>query len=463
MNSFASDDTAAHASPVPGPEAPVATFALVAGEDSGDQLGADLIEALRARFPAACFVGVGGSRMRAAGFDAWHDISALSVMGLAEVLRHLPRLLRLRASLARRLVALQPDVFIGIDAPDFNLGLEKRLKRAGIRTVHYVSPSIWAWREGRAQKIGQSADCVLCLFPMEPPIYARHGVDARFVGHPLADRFPLVPDRAAARSELGLDPNAPVLAVLPGSRLSEVHRLGAIFIDAAKRVAAEIPNLQIVVPAANARCRGEIEGLLKRSGLGTRDLELEKAARAQIAPASACWGSEGATSKVQLSEASSPSPESRVPSPVLLLDGHAHRALVAADVALLASGTAALEAMLAKRPMVVGYRIAPLTHALVKGLGMLKTNVYSLPNILAGEKVVPELMQHDCTPAKLADAVLEWLRDPKRADALTHEFERLHLALHAGGGAAATAARAVEPLAQRDVHPGTRGALHDVH
>src|SRR6185437_16118897 len=193
-------------------------FALVAGEDSGDQLGADLIEALRARFPEARFVGVGGPRMRAGGFDTWHDISELSVMGLAEVLRHLPRLLRLRASLAKRLLALKPDVFIGIDAPDFNLGLERKLKQAGIRTAHYVSPSIWAWREGRAEKIGRSADCVLCLFPMEPAIYARHGVPAEFVGHPLADRFPLVPDRAAARAALGFAQDAPVLAILPGSR-----------------------------------------------------------------------------------------------------------------------------------------------------------------------------------------------------------------------------------------------------
>lgn len=376
------------------------TFALVAGEDSGDQLGADLIEALRARFPQAHFVGIGGPRMRGAGFDAWHDIAELSVMGLTEVLRHLPRLLRLRASLARRITALRPDAFIGIDAPDFNLGLERKLKQAGIRTAHYVSPSIWAWREGRAQKIGRAADRVLCLFPMEPALYAKYGVDARFVGHPLADRFPLVPDRDVARHELGLDPVAPVLAVLPGSRLSEIHRLGALFIAAAQGVAARMPRLQVVVPAANPRCRDALEKLLPDSSA----------------------------------------------TPIRLIDGHAHRAMVAADVVLLASGTAALEAMLAKRPMVVGYRIAPLTHALVKGFGMLKTHVYSLPNILAGKPVVPELMQHDCTPEKLADAVLEWFADAPRRNALAQEFERLHLALHAGGGAAANAARAIEQL-----------------
>lgn len=372
-------------------------FAMVAGEDSGDLLGAELIEALRANHPNAKFVGVGGPRMCAAGLDAWHDISELSVMGLTEVLRHLPRLLRLRTSLARRLIALRPDVFIGIDAPDFNFGLEKKLKQAGIPTVHYVSPSIWAWREGRAEKIGRSADSVLCLFPMEPPLYAKHGVNARFVGHPLADRFPLVPDRDAARRELGLNANAPALAVLPGSRLSEIHRLGAIFLDAAQRVAAEIPNLQIVIPAANARCRAALEKL------------------------------------------------QREPGPVLL-DGHAHRAMAAADVVLLASGTAALEAMLAKRPMVVGYRIAPLTHALVKGLGMLKTNVYALPNVLAGKTLVPELMQQDCTPEKLAGAVIKLFRDSNHRDELTQEFERMHLSLHKGGGAAASAARAIDQV-----------------
>ncbi|HJR10637.1 MAG TPA: lipid-A-disaccharide synthase [Rhodanobacteraceae bacterium] len=372
-------------------------FAVVAGEDSGDLLGAELIDALRANHPNAKFVGVGGPRMRAAGLDAWHDISELSVMGLAEVLRHLPRLLWLRTSLARRLIALRPDVFIGIDAPDFNFGLEKKLKHAGIPTVHYVSPSIWAWRERRAEKIGRSADSVLCLFPMEPALYAKHGVNARFVGHPLADRFPLVPDRKAARRELGLDADAPMLAVLPGSRLSEIRRLGAIFLDAAQRVATEIPNLQVVIPAANAHCRAALEKL------------------------------------------------QREPGPVLV-DGHAHRAMAAADVVLLASGTAALEAMLAKRPMVVGYRIAPLTHALVKGLGMLKTNVYALPNVLAGKMLVPELMQHDCTPEKLADAVVRLFRDTARRDELTHEFERMHLSLHKGGGAAASAARAIDQV-----------------
>ena len=199
-------------------------FVLCAGEASGDLLGAGLIEQLRARFPDARFAGIGGDTMRAAGFDAWHDAQELAVMGFAEVLAHLPRLLKLRSAFRKRVLDWKPDAFIGIDAPDFNLGVERWLKQRGVRTVHYVSPSVWAWREKRAEKIGQSADRVLCLFPMEPPIYARHGVDARFVGHPLADTMPLDPDRDAARAEFGLAADAPVLALLPGSRLGEIGR-----------------------------------------------------------------------------------------------------------------------------------------------------------------------------------------------------------------------------------------------
>ncbi|MDQ2972405.1 MAG: lipid-A-disaccharide synthase [Rhodanobacteraceae bacterium] len=374
-------------------------FALVAGEDSGDLLGAELIEALRTLHQDARFVGVGGPRMRAVGFEAWHDISELSVMGLAEVARHLLRLLHLRASLAGRLLKLKPDVFVGIDAPDFNLGLEKKLKRAGIRTAHYVSPSIWAWREHRAKKIGMSAELLLCLFPMEPEIYARHGVDARFVGHPLADRFPLVSDRAAARETLDLPQDVPILAVLPGSRRSEIHRLGSIFLDAADRVREQIPGLQIVIPAANVQCRKMIEKILRKP--------LRSA---------------------------------------LLLDGHAHRAMAAADVILLASGTAALEAMLAKRPMVVGYRLSAMTYRILRSLNLLKTQAYALPNILAGHALVPELMQNECTAENLAMEVMRLFHEPGRRATMVNAFERMHLGLHKGGGAATAAARAIAEL-----------------
>ena len=368
-------------------------IALVAGEASGDLLGAGLVEQLRRRWPNAHFVGIGGDAMRAAGTETWFDASELAVMGLSEVLRHLPRLLLLRRELRQRLLDWQPDVFIGIDAPDFNLGVERWLKqRRGTnglpRTVHYVSPSVWAWREKRAEKIGLSADRVLCLFPMEPPIYQRHGVDARFVGHPLADAMPLEPDRAAAREELRLDPARPLLAVLPGSRVGEIERLADDFLAAAARVLAAEPALQVVAPMANRHARAAFERVLGNH------------------------------------------PDAATLQPALhVIDGNARTLMIASDVILLASGTATLEAMLAKRPMVVGYRVSGLTYRMVKGLGMLKVDHYALPNVLAGEPLVPELMQHDCTPDRLAEAVLRWLRDPVAVARLVPRFLALHQAL----------------------------------
>ena len=384
-------------------------IAMLAGEESGDQLGADLIAALRRRYPHARLVGIGGTRMAALGFEAWHDISELSLFGFSEVITHLPRLLRLRRALLARLLALRPDVVIGIDAPDFNLGLERRLKAAGVRTVHYVSPSIWAWREKRAASIGRSADLVLCLFPMEPAIYARHGVDARFVGHPLADRFALVADRGAARSALGLPDGVPVLAVLPGSRLSELSRLGEIFLDAAARVARDLPGLRIVIPAANAQVRTRLVQMLARSPL-----------------------------------------KAYVP---LVLDGRAHEAMLAADVVLLASGTATLEAMLAKRPMVVGYRVSPLSYGIARLFKLLKTDIYSLPNVLAralqgpDATPVPELMQDACTAANLAAATLALLRDSARRATIVTCFEHLHRQLR-GDDNAAAGERAAQAVAE---------------
>jgi lipid-A-disaccharide synthase len=369
-------------------------IAILAGEDSGDQLGADLIVALRRHYPQARFVGIGGARMQREGFESWYDIRELSLFGFSEVISHLPRLLRLRRLLVARLKKARPAVVIGIDAPDFNLGVERRLKEAGLRTVHYVSPSVWAWRENRAEKIGRSADRVLCLFPMEPAIYARHGVDARFVGHPLADRFALVADRGGAREILQLPQQVPVLAVLPGSRMSEVERLGQIFLDAARRAATALPGLRIVIPAANARVHARLQQLLAR------------------------W----------------PGDE---PAP-LLLEGQAHEAMLAADVVLLASGTATLEAMLAKRPMVVGYRVAPLSYRIARALNMIKTDVYSLPNILARASGlgpglrVPELMQDDCTAEKLAAATLGLFGDSERRGAIVAAFEYLHHELRGG-------------------------------
>jgi lipid-A-disaccharide synthase len=386
-------------SPFAIPDSPL--FILVAGEASGDLLGAGLIAALRERFPHARFAGVGGPRMRAAGFEAWHDADELAVMGLVEVLKHLPRLLALRRDVRRRTLAAKPAAFIGIDAPDFNFGLERALKSRGVRTVHYVSPSIWAWRAKRARTIGRSADLVLCLFPFEPAIYAQHGVAATFVGHPLADAFPLDSPQAPSRDALGLPHEAPVLALLPGSRLGEIERLAADFIGAAMILRREIPDLRIVAPMANAKCRAAFEDVLRKAvvdnGEATTDF-------------------------------------------ITVLDGRAHETMLAADAILLASGTASLEAMLAKRPMVVAYRVAPLTYRIVMGLGMLRTDRYSLPNVLAGRALVPELMQDACTPDALAAALRPALVDRRAPMPLLAEYQHLHLQLRRDASRSAAAA-----------------------
>lgn len=356
---------------------------IVAGEASGDLLGADLIHGLRERHPDARFSGIGGPAMIAAGLEAWYPAEALAVMGLAEVVRHLPRLLAIRRHTLARTLALRPAVFVGIDAPDFNLGLERKLKQSGIATVHYVSPSVWAWREQRAAKIGRSADRVLCLFPMEPAIYARHGVDARFVGHPLARQFAMQPDQPAARRALAIDAQRPTLAILPGSRLGEIARLGRDFIDTAALLARELPDLQVVAPMANAACRRAFEALLDADDGGR----------------------------------------------INVIDGQAHTAMIAADAVLLASGTAALEALLAKRPMVVAYRLSNLTYRLVKTFGLMRVEHYSLPNFLADRPIVPEYMQDDCRPDALAAALLPSLRERRIDAALLAQYQRIHRSL----------------------------------
>ncbi|WP_080995660.1 lipid-A-disaccharide synthase [Xanthomonas arboricola] len=386
--------------PIPSAQTRAPRIALIAGEASGDILGAGLIEQLRRRYPGAEFVGIGGDAMRGAGCQTWFDASELAVMGLTEVLQHLPRLLKLRRAFLERVLAWKPDVFIGIDAPDFNLSVERWLKQRGVRTVHYVSPSVWAWREKRAEKIGASADLVLCLFPMEPPIYARHGIDARFVGHPMADDIAYQADRAAARAKLGLSAFSTVLAVLPGSRHGEIGKLGETFFQAAWLVSEQLPNLHVLVPAANPGCKQLLAEQLSRSSL-----------------------------------------------PVLrshLLDGQARTAMLAADVVLLASGTATLEAMLVKRPMVVGYKVAPLTYRIVKTLGLLKVNRYALPNILANDDLAPELMQDDCTPERLCAALLDWFKHPEKVAALQPRYLALHAELRRD--ASARAADAVAGL-----------------
>ena len=378
-------------------------IALVAGETSGDQLGAELIAQLRQRYPGASFAGIGGHRMRRAGCDTWHDASELAVMGLFEVLRHLPRLLGLRREMVRRLRAWQPDVFVGIDAPDFNLGVERKLKRAGIRTVHYVSPSIWAWRPGRAKKIGASADRVLCLFPMEPPIYARFGVDARFVGHPLAERFEHRLPQGEARAALELAPKGRVLAILPGSRIGEIERLGEIFVQAALQCANAISGLRLVAPMADSECAKAFDAILARL---------------------------------------------RVRGQVQCFEGRAHEVLWAADAVLTASGTAALEAGLAETPMVVAHRIHPMSYRIVRWFGLLKSKHVSLPNILLNRPVVPELLQDDCTVEKITNALLALFRDEPGMELMQTQLSTL-LPLLSGGGSEAAADAIAEIIERR--------------
>ena len=378
-------------------------IAVVAGEASGDNLGAALITALRARSPDVRIIGVAGPRMRAAGCEALADAEELAVMGLTEVLRHLPRLLKLRRGLITRFTAARPDVFVGIDAPEFNLGLAARLKAQGIRTVQYVSPQVWAWRQGRVRGIGEACDRILCLLPFEPPFYERHGIAARFVGHPLADQFPMEPDRGAARSGLGLPAGETVVAVLPGSRMGEVSRLAAPFAGAAAWLAARRPGLRFVAPMVNAAVRARFE-----------------AAWAQAAPG----------------------------VPVQIVDGRSRDVLAAADVVLVASGTATLETLLSKRPMVVAYRLGAVTAFLLQRLGLVKVQHFSQPNLLAGREVVPELFQDAATPEALGAAVLDWLESPERVAPLQATFADVHAQLRRGG--ADLAAEAVlELLASR--------------
>ncbi|WP_095189357.1 lipid-A-disaccharide synthase [Pseudomonas sp. Irchel 3E19] len=361
-------------------------IALVAGEASGDILGAGLMRALKAQHPAVEFIGVGGPLMQAEGLTSYFPMERLSVMGLVEVLGRLRELLKRRKELIATLIAEKPDVFIGIDAPDFNLNIELKLRQAGIKTVHYVSPSVWAWRQKRVLKIREGCDLMLTLLPFEAKFYEEKGVPVRFVGHTLADTIPLEADRAAARAELGL-PDGPLVALMPGSRGGEVARLGALFLDTAERLRAMRPGLRFVMPCANAERRAQIEALL-----AGRDL------------------------------------------PVTLLDGQSHLALAACNAVLIASGTATLEALLYKRPMVVAYRLAPLTFWILKR--MVKSPYVSLPNLLAQRLLVPELLQDDATVEALAQTLSPLIEGGEEQ---TRGFDEIHrtLRLDASNQAAA--------------------------
>lgn len=351
---------------------------IVAGEASGDLLGAELIIALRRRYPDAVFEGIGGPRMVAAGCIAIFHAEQLAVMGFVEVLRHLRELLAIRAHLYRYFTANPPDLFIGIDAPDFNLPLERRLKAASIPAMHYVSPSVWAWRRGRLKKIGRSVDRMLTLFPFEAELYRQHDIPVTFVGHPLADQIPLEPDHATARQQLGLPGDRRVIALLPGSRRSEMRFLAADFIRAAQWLCQQRDDLHFVVPLVNTTLRQMFEAALE---------------------------------------------EADAALPITLLDGHSHEAMAAADAVLLASGTATLEALLLKRPMVVAYRLAPLTYWLAKRL--LRVPWYSLPNNLAGRQLVEEITQDEVTGENLGHALLKLLDKPAG-----EEQRRIYEAIH---------------------------------
>jgi lipid-A-disaccharide synthase len=366
---------------------------IIAGEMSGDLLGAGLIRALRERHPDVIVEGIGGAQMMAGGCRSLFPMEALSVMGLFEVLVHLPRLLRIRRAVVKHFLADPPDVFVGIDAPDFNLGVEQRLKAAGIPTVHYVSPSVWAWRKGRIKTIARSVDHMLTLFPFETAVYQEHHVPVSCVGHPLADLIPDHADAEAARADMHLPVGVPLVALLPGSRAGEVARLANIFIATVHWCAHHRPGVHFVVPLANTITRDIFVGALHRH-MG--DL------------------------------------------PVHIIDGHARQAMAASDAVLLASGTATLEALLLKRPMVVAYRLAPVTYWLARWLVHLP--YFSLPNLLAERALVPEFLQDEVTPESLGSAVLKSLDDTVTRQTLITAFTDLHKQLRRDADHSAAAA-----------------------
>ena len=369
---------------------------IVAGELSGDYLGAGLMRELRRLYPDIHFQGIGGERMLAESMESFYPLETLSVMGLVEVLRHLPELLRIRRDLCRRFLAQPPDVFIGIDAPDFNLGLERRLKQHGIPTVHYVSPTVWAWRQGRVKTIRRSVDQMLSIFPFEPEFLERHGIPTTFVGHPLADAIALEPDQATARQRLGLAnaTEAPVIALLPGSRMGEISRLGPVFLDTARWLRAQRPELRFIIPCATPRIHTALHALLDAQG-DALDMTL--------------------------------------------FTGRSSDCLAAADAVLLASGTATLEALLHKRPMVVAYKVAPVSACLARYL--IKVDFIAMPNLIAGRPLVPEFVQKQANPATLGSALLALLNQPEHYAQLQQTFTELHHRLRRG--ADCEAARAV--------------------
>lgn len=358
-------------------------IALVAGEVSGDILGAGLINALKFHYPNARFIGVAGEKMQKAGCETLFEMEELAVMGLAEVVKHLPRLLKRRKQVIETMLAMKPDIFIGIDAPDFNLTVEEKLKAQGIKTIHYVSPSVWAWRQNRIHKIARATNLVLAFLPFEKAFYDRFNVPCRFIGHTMADAIPLKPNRTEACNMLGIDEQQHYVAILAGSRASEIHFLAEPFLKTAQILQEKHPDLQFLVPMVNEKRRAQFE-----------------AVKAQVAP------------NLQIN----------------IINGNARQAMIAAECTLLASGTAAFEGMLCKSPMVVGYKMKPMTYWLAKKL--VKTDYISLPNLLANEPLVPELIQDECNPENLAWYLNRYLSDDadsqKQKNELKQRFTELH-------------------------------------
>ena len=388
----------------------VVRIAMVAGEASGDLLASHLIQALKARLPNAQFYGIGGPKMQGQGFKAWYPLEKLAVRGYVEVLKHYREISGIRSSVKNRLLAEPPDVFIGIDAPDFNLGLEKALKQKGIPTIHYVGPSIWAWRGKRIHKIGAAVSRVLALFPFEPPLYEKQGIPVTYVGHPLADMLPVEDGRNKARELLELPPQQPVFALLPGSRQSELEYMADTFIGTAAEIHKKLPNALFLVPLATRETRLLFEQALYRCN--AREL------------------------------------------PIRMLFGHAHEAMMAADAVLVASGTATLEAALLKRPMAIAYKMAPFSYRMMRGMGYLP--YVGLPNILAGKFVVPEFIQDDATPENLSQALLNFYADKASCARIGEVFREIHLQLKQNTAEKAAAAIIASlPHAARQHDPAT--------
>jgi lipid-A-disaccharide synthase len=359
-------------------------IAMVAGEASGDLLASHLMAALKAKLPDAVFYGIGGPKMQALGFDAWWPMEKLAVMGYVDALKHYREISGIRRQLKKRLLDIRPDIFIGVDAPDFNLGLETDLKSAGVKTIHYVSPSIWAWRGGRIKKIARAVNRVLALFPMEPPLYEKERIPVTYVGHPLADIIPLVTNMTAVREKLSMPKDVPVFAMLPGSRKGELEMMADTFVQTAKIIRERfLPNALFIVPLTTRETRLQFEMAIYQQQAGE--------------------------------------------VPFRLLFGHAQDALGAADVSLVASGTATLEAALIKRPMVITYKIAKLSYWIMKR--MAYQAFVGLPNILAGRSVVPEILQDEATPENLAEALVKLYEDKENAEAVAEAFTEIHLQL----------------------------------